>query len=668
MQQIRNIALWGALLAVAPGCTVLVGLNNLGDDLPEPEGGGDGTVIPSRPGLVGGPGCVTDRAFFASDVQPVLDACVACHTEGGAAGHTRLLLQPGDNQAGLDANFSALQALGLADQVADPLYLEKPTFLLPHGGGEVIEPGGPEALALREMTNRFRAPGSCEDPGARTCDDVVVDVQAPVRRLSNAELSRTLAALFPSTTMPNLAVVANETRNLFDNQALSSSPSTLVTEYDHLNAQAIAQAVAADLATYLPCDAADGVSCGLQWVQQQGRRLFRRPLSTEEEDLFVSFFESGPTADDFDLSAEIALQAMLESPAFLYKLEMGLDPDAGATSLTPFETATRLSYLIWGTTPDDELLTAAEMGELSNLSGLEAQVDRLLADDRAVDGLTLIFSAWLDLEAVRYSQKPADSGFDDTVKQSLIEESRRFIRDIVLAEDATLQTVLTSDETFVNDAIAPLYGLNPPGGWSRVTHTEPRFGVLTQGGFLASRGHATEPSPIKRAKFVLERLMCFELGAPPPEAEGAEVEQGDTQTNRQATDALTLSGSCASCHSIINPVGYTFERYGPLGAMRDTDNGLPVDDSGLFASYTFGGVGDLADFLVNSEMVHTCVTRRFSQYALGHDVASGECFVEEVKQPFAQSGYDLKALVRAIATHPEFAFGTLDKSFGGGQP
>lgn len=626
-----------------------------------PEGEPDGEPGPSPDGE---PGCVTDADFFAEQVAPILNNCTGCHVEDGLAGHTRMVLQPSGDAEALVANYGALQALGTLEMVSDPLYIQKPTLQLPHTGGQLFSTDSVEAAALREMTHRFRQPGACEDPGAQLCSDLETFVQPTVRRLSPSELQRTLEDIFPSTDLPTLLFVAPETRNFFDNQSLSTANSSLATQYDHINAQAIAQQVTTNLAPYLPCDASEGATCGQAFVQQMGRRLFRRPLTTEEEDLFASFFSTGPVSDDFTLAAEIALQTMLSSPAFLYRLEFGSDPLAPSTTLSPFETATRLSYFLWGTAPDDALLDAAETGTLSTPAGLESEVDRMLADDKATDGLVNLFRFWLDTRAVENAQKPEELGFDAEVRESLVEETDRFLRDVVLGDTPTLETLLTSNETFVDEHIAPLYNLPAPeSGWERVTHVEPRFGVLTQGGFLASRGHADQPSPIRRSVYILTRLMCFDIGSPPPEAEGAEVEVVGAQTNRQATDALTLNGGCRGCHAIINPLGYSLERYGTTGAMRETDNGLPIDDNGAFALYAFEGAEGLANTLNASPLVTKCVAERFSQYALGHSLLSGECFVDDVESAFAASGNNFFALVRAIATHPAFAFGTLDKSY-----
>lgn len=630
---------------------------------PEGEPGASPESEPS-PSPDSEPGCTSDTDFFEEQVAPILNSCTGCHVEDGLAGHTRMVLRTAGDAAALADNFATLRTIGTLNLVSDPLYIQKPTLHLPHTGGQLFEADSVEVAALREMTHRFRQPGACEDPGAQLCSDLETFVQPTVRRLSPSELRRTLADLFPSTDMPALLSIAPETRNFFDNQSLSTANSSLATQYDHINAQAIAQEVAANLDPYLPCSATEGATCGQAFVQQMGRRLFRRSLTPEEEDLFASFFSTGPVSDDFTLAAEIALQTMLSSPAFLYRLEVGTDPLEASTTLTPFETATRLSYFLWGTTPDDALLDAAETGTLSTQAGLEDEVDRMLADDKATDGIVNLFRFWLDTGAVSNAQKPEELGFDAEVRESLIEESDRFLRDIVLGDSPTLETLLTSNETFVDEHIAPLYNLPAPeSGWERVTHVEPRFGVLTQGGFLASRGHADQPSPIRRSVYILTRLMCFDIGSPPPEAEGAEVEVEGEQTNRQATDALTLNGGCRGCHAIINPLGYSLERYGTTGAMRDTDNGLPIDDNGAFALYVFEGAEGLANTLNQSELVSKCVAERFSQYALGHSLLSGECFVDDVESAFAASGANFFALVRAIATHPAFAFGTLDKSY-----
>jgi len=701
---------WGAVgclstLLFASGCSFVVGANN--DNSPEasapdtpspdspapdtpspdspapdtpspsvsPEGEpaaspeGEPAASPDAPSPEAEPPCVDDDDFFAEEVQPVLNSCVGCHVADGIAGHTAMVLDDAGDADATAANQATLQALALRSNVQTPLFVLKPTLVLPHTGGQLFSSTSPEALALTEMAHRFRSPGACDDPGPLRCEELTSDTQPPARRLSNEELVRTLQDVFPNVWIDEegLSFLAEASRNLFDNQAASTSPTSLGTRYERTNAQLLAQRLASQLGNVSPCEASDA-ACPRTFVQTIGRRLFRRPLSAAEEDLYASFFESGPTSDDFTLSAEMSLQAMLMSPAFLYRLELGVDDTATTTTLTAYETATRLAFFIWGTTPDDDLLDAAATGALSTQEGLEAEVDRMLADDKATDGIMHLLRYWLDTTAVQRTNKPDDLGFDYTRKNALEEEGERFLRDIVLGESPTLTTLLTSNETFNHASFSDLYNLPAPSTeWERVTHTEPRYGILTLAGFLASRGHAEQPSPIKRAKYVLERLMCYDIGSPPPEAEGAEVEMTDVATNRQATDALTLQGSCRGCHQVVNPMGFPFENYDTTGAIRTVDNGLPVDTSGEFAQTSFTGVGDMADFLVDSPFVHRCIAQRFTQYALGHDVAGGECLIDDVTAAFADDGYNLHTLVRSIAVHPAFAYGTLDKSFDGGQ-
>ena len=343
----------GSVLIMGTGCTLLFapGERDPEEGLPSldirdpvdplgPEGAAPETPGPGTPSPEAGPGtpepgvnpepepCIQDADYFEVQIDPILNSCLGCHVDGGLAERTQMVFDADPTPAGTASRFNTLRDIALLSAVDTPLFVLKPTLQLPHTGGQLFAVDSPEAAALSEMGNRFRQPGNCGDPGGQSCSELPTFVQPTVRRLSNVELNRTLADLFPNATLPDLLRVANETRNFFDNQSAGSVNSNLVTQYDHINAQAISEVLATNLGALLPCDPSGGSVCGREFIREQGRRIFRRPLTSAEEDLYASFFETGPVSGDFDLAAQIALQAMLESPAFLYRLELGVDPDS----------------------------------------------------------------------------------------------------------------------------------------------------------------------------------------------------------------------------------------------------------------------------------------------------------------------------------------------------
>lgn len=510
------------------------------------------------------------------------------------------------------------------------------------------------ALALAAAATGAGCWGSIGEPGASDGVCGAVPVQ-PAKRLSHTEYRNTIRDLFPGLAVDLPALAADATPHGFDNDADALRASPLLVDQYSVAAQRIAQRVRERRADHLPCDpAADAAACGHAFIDALGPRAYRRPLTAAERELLVGTFDHYLAQDGFDVALELTLQLLLQSPQFLYRIETtGPDGRPG-----PYDVAARLSYLLWSTMPDDALFDAAAGGALATADGIAAEVDRMLDDPRALEGFLVFAQQWLALPRLeRVTKLPAD-GLDDTLRAALAEEAHRFLTEIVFARGGTLDDLLTSSRGFVSPETAAIYGLPAPADWEEVDLPDDRRGFLMQAQFLAAHGHPNNPSPVLRGLFVLQRLLCVELGSPPAGVDMS-IPEGDPNmgptTNRQNYDRATTGEVCISCHAVINPVGFAFERFDTMGRWRDTDNGLPIDDGAMVQGTVLEGAGALADYLAASEQVDRCVTRKTMFFATGGTAAADDpCLVADVRASFAASGGSLRELMKTIATHPRF--------------
>ena len=483
---------------------------------------------------------------------------------------------------------------------------------------------------------------------------------APLRRLSHAEYANTLADLFGDIAIPEIQVAPDARRGGFTNNYEALAPSTLLITQYHENAQLVAAATAPSLIGQLGCGQDE--ACFRQFVTDFGRRAYRRPLLVEEVDTYVEFFAIAPAAGDFTMAVEMAIATMLQSPDFVYRPEFG----GSDGKLAPFEIASRLSYFLWASMPDDTLLDAAEAGRL-NGAGLAAEVDRMLTDEKARDGLLFATGEWLELDRLESTLKSAEYAFTPAVRASLRESFERFLWDRVFSEGGSLEELLTSNGAYVNSTIGPIFGINDAGPDMAWREFGDRHGFLTHPAILATHGYGTYPSPVRRGVFLLTEVFCDPPTPPPPGIPfgepPTESASGAPLSNREGYEELTQSQpACAACHDRINPFGYAFEHYDTDGSYRDIDSGAAIDSSGTSQGFTmeepfeFGGAQELATQMGESRRVRACFVDRWVRYASGGgSIAFDPCLRAELEEVAVRPGTSLRDVVLAIAVHPKFA-------------
>jgi hypothetical protein len=541
--------------------------------------------------------------------------------------------------------------------------------------GALLAWGGcPGAGADRERPAGAKAGGSDSPPSTSRPPPAAPGTPggpapAPLRRLTQAELNRTLRALFPVVELPFVELNDGDGKG-FEGDVARQTPSDLVIEQVRAGAIAVSAAVAARpelLLPRAPVDEADEVAVGRELVAQLGPRALRRPLEPGEAERYGALFEEMRNEHGFAVAVQLVLQAFLQSPSFLYRLELGADGAVGPTvPLGSFEMASRLSYLLWSSMPDEALFAAAAAGRLSTPDELEAQARRMLADERAKDAILSFHRQWLDFDKILTVHKDTEThpSWSEALRASMRQEADAFIEEVFFGGDATLRSLLTARTTRVDASLAALYGIAAPAAdWSLVELPgAQRAGVLTQAAFLAGRSHAVNPSPVLRGVFVLERLMCEAIPPPSSEINTTPPEAGDEPgptTNRQRYAQHTFDPVCQGCHAGIDGIGMGLESYDAIGAFRTLDQGLPVDDSGSLEATsvggTFAGGPGLAALLADSEIVQACAARHWLAYAHGRsEDPADEPQLEEVNAAFGAAGGDVRELLVAIVRSPAF--------------
>ncbi len=485
---------------------------------------------------------------------------------------------------------------------------------------------------------------------------------ARLRRLSAVEYRNSVRDLLPGVALPELELVQETIVNGFENNAAVQAPSTVLIEKLHENATRAAEAAAPELDRIFPCDrrVLGQAACGEKFVKGAGRLVFRRPLEADEVSRFKAQFEEARAMLDFAGARSIVLQTFLQSPQFLYRLEL-----AEATT-SQLEIASRVSYLLWQSTPDETLLAAAEAGRLGPAADVDREARRMLADPRARAMWVDFTRQWMSLDRLNSTNKDVETfpEWDMTLRDAMREEVERDIVEVLHDGDGRLETLLMSRRTWVNEGLARLYGVPAPadGQWaSAELDPTQRAGLLTRPAFLATRGHAVEGSPVLRGVTVLERLLCAPPPAPPPDVNTTPPSRATSpsRTNRQRYEDHESVPLCASCHKRIDGVGFGFEAYDSIGRFRTMDQGQPVDATGTLAGTdvdgTFNGAVELSERLARSKVVQACMATQWFRFAFGRDEGSeDQCTLERLAQGFAQSGGNFRELLVQLATSEAF--------------
>jgi Protein of unknown function (DUF1592)/Protein of unknown function (DUF1588)/Protein of unknown function (DUF1595)/Protein of unknown function (DUF1585)/Protein of unknown function (DUF1587) len=526
------------------------------------------------------------------------------------------------------------------------------------------EPVLDDSPSLAEVL-RIQAPESVLDGVALT---------SRLRRLTRLEYQRTVTDLLGLDLQQIKLEFPEEVATLDGYFALGSLRMTdrLIAEVQRA-AEGLAAQFVGDGALVARVAGCDGLApaCGDPFIQSFGRRAYRRPLSESEAQRYRSLFDSAATSAGGSVLAGVqaVVEAMLQSPHFLYRIERGRGVvDELGEQITDYEAATRLSFMLRGTSPDAALLDAAAAGELSTPAGIAQQAQRLVNDPAVAERVYDYHSRWLRLESLAAASKdPARfPEFSPELLDSMRAETARFIEQTTLEGDGAVSALLTAPYTFVDARLASLYGLQGSfgEGLTRVDlpSGSPRAGLLTQASFLA--GHSSgsrQTSPILRGVFVLRRLLCQDIPDPPPNAQSMEPEPSlvPLVTTRDYFEWKTSMDACQGCHTRINPVGFALEDFDAIGRYREQEEGALVDASGSLnlggSMLQYAGGKELAAAIANRPEALACYARNWLRYLWGRaDTDADLRTLTRIRQRLATRDYGVRDLLIDVTQSAAF--------------
>ncbi|MDX2054857.1 MAG: DUF1592 domain-containing protein [Polyangiaceae bacterium] len=516
------------------------------------------------------------------------------------------------------------------------------------------------------------ASGAANTPGTGGSSGDPTGAVQPLRRLTHEEYNNTVRDLLGDTTRPADAFPGETSGG-----SGYSTPGTFsnIDARSYLDAaESLAASAALRTADLAPCTAGQtGESaCFDAFLSKFGRAAFRRPLTDAERAELTGVyatFRAVPETTYAD-GIQVVLSAMLQSPQFLYHWELGATP-AGVPgpgkliALTDYELASRLSYFLWSSMPDEALLSRAEAHALTRPSELAAEAQRMLLDPRARATVRDFHRQWLDLDSLAHNVKDpvAFPGYTNELRQSMREETMAFVESVFFEGNARFDTLMTAPFSFLNESTAKLYGIAGVTGNAlrRVElKSSERAGLLTQASILSTHANAYEGSAILRGKLIREHFInCSPLPPPPNNVPKLPAPVAGVSQREQLAMHSTVE-PCRTCHSLMDPIGFGFSNYDAIGGVIPAAGPTPIDTTGFIegldgARVSFSGAPELAALLAQSEQVRRCMARQWFRFALRRaEVSEDGPSLDASYQSFAASGFDLTKLLISIAESPAF--------------
>ncbi len=512
--------------------------------------------------------------------------------------------------------------------------------------------------------SRAPLPMATTTPGALHLDETHTLGPEPIRRLTHGEYDATIRDLLGDDSKPSKRFAPDVDTRDFDNRADALTVTPLLAEHYAEAAEQLAKsALERDpgLIGCAPIDIEGELRCAENFIESFGKRAFRRPLDVATVASYLDVFREERATTNFVAGIERVLETMLQSPRFLYRIEEGPIDD--------FARASRLSYLLWGTMPDEALFGAAEAGKLHTTEEVAKAADRMLADPRARERVARFSAQWLELDAVLETNKveAVYPGWDADLRMRLRHEAALLVDD-VFWNDGRFSQLLLADYTFVDSTLARFYGLPRPLpgkeldalGFHRLTiDPSRRLGILGLGAFLAAQAHPDQSAPVRRGKFIRERLLCQPLDPPPDDVVATPPKIDPRSTTRARLELHEFDPRCATCHDKIDPLGFALEHFDGVGRFRLLESKHPIDATGTLTFAKPGGDFDgepaLSRLLAESDDARSCYVKQWFRFAFGRrELSQDDATLRELSRRFAEHGYDVRVLPRAIAESVAF--------------
>ncbi len=494
---------------------------------------------------------------------------------------------------------------------------------------------------------------------------------ASLRRLTQEEYRNSIADIFGSDI--EVRGVFEPTLRVGGLQAASTAVlSVTPVGFESFTKMADSIAVQVTAEKYrskLPCAPKDAKApddaCSANVIGHYGALLFRRPLTRDEIKSRVSLSHNlADKEKDFYAGLRYGLASLLQASDFVFRKEMAVQTaDKKGYTLEPYSKATRLSYLLWNSTPDKELLDAAGKGDLNSPEGLEKQVTRLMASPRLEVGMRAFFNDMMELDTFDTVSKDSIlyPKWGSVVANAAKEETLRTMIGLSLKENGDMRDLMTTKKTYLNRNLAAIYQLpfSFTGEWVpyEFKSDSGRSGILTQASMLTMFSHPGRSSPTKRGVALMDILLCEPTPTPPANVDFSIVSDvsGALKTVRERLEAHATNPTCASCHNHSDPIGLVLEGFDTIGARRTKENGVTIDLKASLQGKSFEGAEGLGKVLHDSPKFSTCLAKKVYAYGRGEnseDVGAGT--IKTAYKAFQDSGYRLRALLKSMATSPEF--------------
>lgn len=497
--------------------------------------------------------------------------------------------------------------------------------------------------------------------------DPALALESGSRRLSRAELDRTLEDLLGDDTAPATRVLAEDEFVPYDNDYTKQQASQALIASLEILAQDVAGRAMADgarRAQIVPCtpNGSGDTGCFRTFLEDFLPKALRRAVLPTEVDAYMALqsfaTENNQYVDnDFYTAVGLAIEAALQDPEFLYRVEGGTPTnERGVLALNGYEIASRMSYLLLGSMPDAALFAAAENGSLLNPEARRAEATRMLEDPRARAQLHRFHAMWLGYRSIPHSPE---------LVAAFNRETTALIDRVTLDEPGSYLRLFTLDETFIDDTLADHYGLpQPVGGEDWVSYGDSgRAGILGHGSLLAAFSKFTDTSPTQRGILIRTRLMCQEIPPPPPTVDVDQPPGGGMDATckyERYAQHRDQSSSCAGCHGLMDPIGFGLENFDIGGRFREFDDGLPectIDGVGEITDIgSFSGPAELASLLVDNDLIDACAVQQFMTFAIGRqpNELEGPLF-EQLAEGFRSNQHDFRSLLLDLVASDRFA-------------
>lgn len=500
-------------------------------------------------------------------------------------------------------------------------------------------------------------------PGSVACMPGALPSTTRLQRLTHPQYDNSIRDLFGVLTVKPLADLPQDQNQAgFDRGLDLQVGETLGKSYRTLaeNVAALVVANPMTLQGVLGCDPKTGDACARTFITGFGKKAFRRPLLDDEITRYLALFKKAPmlveSGDDFNKGARVVIESLLQSPHFLYRVELSAKPDGMLLAPSSHEIASRLSFMLVNTTPDGALMAAADMNQLMAPDVVAIQARRLLDTPAGRETMKDFHDQWLQLDyfANKVKKDPKKyATWKESFAPALQQEVLKFVDAVVFDQKKGLSTLLTAPFTFVTKDTAPFYGL--PQGMvtsSSLTRVDldptRRAGILTQVGFLASHAYAGSSSPIHRGTFIQRTLLCAQIPDPPANVPALPpLDTSMIKTTRDLVTKHTEPPECKGCHhALINPPGFGLENFDAVGSWRDDEAGNRIDASGTVAGGKFTGPVELAKVVAGAAEARTCYADAWVRYAFGRSATAGDkCAIEALGEKLKDDKYTARDLL-----------------------